>query len=93
MRVSSLGIKSEWSKQSMNEREINNILDNLDFENNEELDVTKTEYDVIIERNRLELNQMHIEQFIYNVMLDCYRLGFAKALMIAQADNPRTDTE
>ena len=93
MRVSSLGFKSEWSKRSMSEKEINNILDNLDFENNEEFDVTKEEYDVIIQRNRLEYDKMHIEQFIYDVMLDCYRLGFAKALLIAQADNPRTDTE
>ena len=77
----------------MNEKEINNILDNLDMEHNEEFDVTKEEYDVIIQRNRLEYDKMHIEQFIYDVMLDCYRLGFAKALLIAQADNPRTDTE
>lgn len=70
----------------MSEKEINNILDNLDFENNEEFDVTKEEYDVIIQRNRLEYDKMHIEQFIYDVMLDCYRLGFAKALMIAKPD-------
>ncbi len=76
----------------MSEKEINNILDNLDFENNEEFDVTKEEYDVIIQRNRLEYDKMHIEQFIYDVMLDCYRLGFAKALLIAQADK-RTDNE
>lgn len=70
----------------MSEKELNNILDNLDMEHNEEFDMTKEEYDLIISRYKRELTQMHIDEFIGCVMEDCYKLGFAKALMIAKPD-------
>ena len=66
----------------MNEAEVNHILDNIDLENNRELDMTKAEHDLIIDRYRRELSQMQLEEFIGCVMEDCYKLGFAKAMML-----------
>ena len=66
----------------MNEAELNHILDNIDLEHNQELDMTRAEHDLIIERYRRELSQMQLEEFIGCIMEDCYKLGMAKALLM-----------
>lgn len=77
----------------MNEKEIKAILDNLDFENNDEYDLTKSELDAIIDRNKAELNKLLLQEFVVNVIEDAYKLGFAKGLLIAGADIPPSENE
>lgn len=77
----------------MNEKEIKAILDNLDFENNDEYDLTKSELDAIIDRNKAELNKLLLQEFVVNVIEDAYKLGFAKGLLIAGADIPPGENE
>lgn len=77
----------------MNEKEIKAILDNLDLENNDGYDLTKSELDVIIDRNKAELNKLLLQEFVVNVIEDAYKLGFAKGLLIAGADIPPGENE
>lgn len=71
----------------MNEA-ITTILDTIDFEKHEELDMTKQEYDLIVSRYQKELSAMKIDEFIGCVMEESYRLGYAKACILAGNDIP-----
>lgn len=77
----------------MNEKEIKAILDKLDLENNDEYDLTRFELDTIIDRNKTELNKLLLQEFVFNVIEDAYKLGFAKGLLIAGVDIPPGENE
>ena len=67
---------------------ITKILDTIDFEKNEELDMSKLESDLIISRYQRELSAMKLDEFVACVMEDCYKLGYAKACIEAGKDIP-----
>ena len=67
---------------------ITTILDTIDFEKCEELDMNKQEYDLIVSRYQKELSAMKIDEFIGCVMEESYKLGYAKACILAGKDIP-----
>lgn len=67
----------------------NELLDTVDFENHEELELSKAEYDLIVNRYRRELTEMKIDEFIGCVIEDSYRLGYIKACVNAGIEIPR----
>jgi hypothetical protein len=72
----------------LNEAE-NTLLDTISFENHEELDLSKEEYDLILNRYRKELTEMKLDEFIGCVVEDSYKLGYIRACVNAGLEIPQ----
>ncbi len=72
----------------LNEAE-NTLLDTISFENHEELDLSKEEYDLILNRYRKELTEMKLDEFIGGVVEDSYKLGYIRACVNAGLKIPQ----
>jgi len=68
---------------------VNTLLDTISFENHEELDLSKEEYDLILNRYRKELTEMKLDEFIGCVVEDSYKLGYIRACVNAGLDIPQ----
>ena len=68
---------------------VNTLLDTISFENHEELDLSKEEYDLILNRYRKELTEMKLDEFIGCVVEDSYKLGYIRACVNAGLEIPQ----
>lgn len=76
--INTLQEEVEELQTKLNET-VNTLLDTISFENHEELDLSKEEYDLILNRYRKELNEMKLDEFIGCVVEDSYKLGYIRA--------------
>lgn len=68
---------------------VNTLLDTISFENHEELDLSKEEYNLILNRYRKELTEMKLDEFIGCIVEDSYKLGYIRACVNAGLDIPQ----
>lgn len=68
---------------------VNTLLDTISFENHEELDLSKEEYNLILNRYRKELTEMKLDEFIGCVVEDSYKLGYIRACVNAGLEIPQ----
>lgn len=68
---------------------VNTLLDTISFENHEELDLSKEEYDLILNRYRKELTEMKLDEFIGCIVEDSYKLGYIRACVNAGLEIPQ----
>lgn len=68
---------------------VTTLLDTISFENHEELDLSKEEYDLILNRYRKELTEMKLDEFIGCVVEDSYKLGYIRACVNAGLEIPQ----
>lgn len=68
---------------------VNTLLDTISFEKHEELDLSKEEYDLILNRYRKELTEMKLDEFIGCVVEDSYKLGYIRACVNAGLEIPQ----
>ena len=86
--INTLQEEVEELQTKLNEA-INTLLDTVSFENHEELDFSKEEYDLILNRHCKELTEMKLDEFIGCVVEDSYKLGYIRACVNAGLEIPQ----
>lgn len=86
--INTLQEEVEELQTKLNEA-VTTLLDTISFENHEELDLSKEEYDLILNRYRKELTEMKLDEFIGGVVEDSYKLGYIRACVNAGLDIPQ----
>lgn len=86
--INTLQEEVEELQNKLNEA-VNTLLDTISFENHEELDLSKEEYDLILNRYRKELTEMKLDEFIGCIVEDSYKLGYIRACVNAGLEIPQ----